>query len=309
MKFNETLEQHGLALTKGETTTLQVNAGLICDLACRHCHLDAGPTRREIMGSETMAAVIDCARRFRFATIDLTGGAPELVPGIETLVEGLAPLTPRLIVRSNLAALRSRPDNRLLELYRHIGAVIVASLPATNPGQTEAQRGSGAWETSIDMLTRLNELGYGTEGSGLELNLVANPAGAFLPAGQAQTERKFRQDLERRHGITFNTLFTFANVPLGRFLSWLERSGNLASYTQKLADSFNPCTLPGLMCRSQIAVDWDGFIYDCDFNLAAGLPLGGERRHVSDMHELPLPGTGIPLGDHCYACTAGSGFT
>lgn len=309
MAFNETLEQHGLALTKAETTTLQVNAGLICDLACRHCHLDAGPTRREIMGKETMAAVIDCARRFRFATIDMTGGAPELVPGIETLVEGLAPLTPRFIVRSNLAALRSRPGNRLLELYHHVGAVIVASLPATNPGQTEAQRGSGAWETSIDMLKRLNQLGYGTEGSGLELNLVANPAGAFLPAGQVQTERKFRQDLERRHGITFNTLFTFANVPLGRFLSWLERSGNLPSYTQKLADSFNPCTLPGLMCRSQIAVDWDGFIYDCDFNLAAGLPLGGERRHISELRELPLPGTGIPLGDHCYACTAGSGFT
>lgn len=309
MNFKETLEQHGLDLTKGESTTLQVNAGLICDLACRHCHLEAGPNRREVMTRETMAAVIDCARRFRFAAIDLTGGAPELVPGIELLVEGLAPLAPRFVVRSNLVALSSRAGDRLLELYRAAGAVIVASLPAVNAGQTEAQRGAGVWETSIAMLARLNGLGYGREGSGLELNLVANPAGAFLPAPQAQTERKFRQDLERRHGITFNSLFTFANVPLGRFLSWLERSGNLGAYTEKLAGSFNPCTLPGLMCRSQIAVDWDGIIYDCDFNIASGLPCGGERRHVSDMRELPLPGTAIPLGDHCFACTAGSGFT
>jgi radical SAM/Cys-rich protein len=307
--FKETLEQHRLELTKGDITTLQVNAGRLCNLACRHCHLEAGPTRREVMTRETMTAVIDSARRFRFAAIDLTGGAPELVPGIEMLVSGLSPLTDRLIVRSNLAALSSLPDLRLLELYRAAGAVIVASLPATNAGQTEAQRGAGVWETSIAMLRRLNALGYGREGSGLELDLVANPAGAFLPAAQAQTERKFRQDLERRHGITFNSLFTFANVPLGRFLSWLERSGNLAAYTKKLAESFNPCTLPALMCRSQLAVDWDGFIYDCDFNIASGLPLGGERRHVSELRQLPPPGTAIPLGDHCFACTAGTGFT
>lgn len=309
MTFEETLKQHGIVLTKGETTTLQVNAGLRCDLACRHCHLEAGPTRGEVMSRETMAAVIDCARRFRFATIDLTGGAPELVPGIEYLVGELARLTPRFIVRTNLVALQDRPDNSLLELYRFAGATIVASLPATNAGQTVAQRGSGVWEKSIETLARLNAVGYGREGTGLELDLVANPTGAFLPAGQPQAERKFRQDLERRHGITFNNLFTFANVPLGRFLSWLESSGNLAGYREKLANSFNPCTVPGLMCRSLISVDWDGFVYDCDFNLAAGLPHDGERRHISQLVELPAPGTPIPLGDHCYACTAGSGFT
>ena len=309
MTFEETLKQHGIVLTKGETTTLQVNTGLRCDLACRHCHLEAGPTRGEVMGRETMAAVIDCAHRFRFTAIDLTGGAPELVPGIEYLVGELARLTPRFIVRTNLVALHDRPDNSLLELYRSVGATIAASLPATNAGQTAAQRGRGVWEKSIEMLTRLNAVGYGREGTGLELDLVANPTGAFLPAGQPQAERKFRQDLARRHGITFNNLFTFANVPLGRFLSWLESSGNLAGYREKLADSFNPCTVPGLMCRSLISVDRDGFVYDCDFNLAAGLPHDGERRHISQLVELPAPGTPIPLGDHCYACTAGSGFT
>jgi radical SAM/Cys-rich protein len=309
MTFEETLKQQGIVLTKGETTTLQVNAGRRCDLACRHCHLEAGPTRGEVMSRETMAVVIDCAQRFRFAAIDLTGGAPELVPGIEYLVGELARFTPRFIVRTNLVALHDRPGNSLMELYRNAGAVIAASLPATNAGQTEAQRGSGAWKKSIETLNQLNTVGYGREGSGLELNLVANPTGAFLPAGQVQAERKFRLDLERRHGITFNNLFTFANVPLGRFLTWLESSGNLAGYREKLANSFNPCTVPGLMCRSLISVDWDGFVYDCDFNLAAGLPHSGERRHISQLVELPVPGIPIPLGDHCYACTAGSGFT
>jgi radical SAM/Cys-rich protein len=159
------------------------------------------------------------------------------------------------------------------------------------------------------MLRRLNELGYGIAGSGLELDLVANPTGAFLPAGQAQTERRFHQDLQRRYNIAFNNLFTFANVPLGRFRVWLEQSGNLDDYLRKLSDSFNPCTLPGLMCRSQISVDWNGFLYDCDFNLAVDLHHDEHKRHITDLTELPLPGIPIPVGDHCYSCTAGSGFT
>jgi radical SAM/Cys-rich protein len=159
------------------------------------------------------------------------------------------------------------------------------------------------------MLRRLNELGYGIEGSGLELDLVANPTGAFLPAGQAQTERRFHQDLQRRYGITFNNLFTFANVPLGRFRTWLEQSGNLDEYLLKLSESFNPCTLPGLMCRSLISVDWNGFLYDCDFNLSLGLHHGQQQCHISFLTQLPSPGTLIPVGDHCFSCTAGSGFT
>jgi radical SAM/Cys-rich protein len=307
--FRQTLDRHGLELTRDETTTLQINVGLACDLACRHCHLEAGPHRTELMGAETVEAVIACAERFSFATIDITGGAPELLPQLPHLVESLAPLCPRLIVRTNLTTL-ARPESVALpELYRGQRVVIIASLPAVNASQSESQRGNGTWETSIAVLRRLNGIGYGVQGSGLELDLVANPTGAFLPAGQAQAERRFHQDLHRRYGIVFSNLYTFANVPLGRYRGWLERSGNLAGYLQKLAESFNPCTLPGLMCRSLISVDWDGFLYDCDFNLAAGLHHNGRKQHISDLISLPAPGAPIPVGDHCYSCTAGSGFT
>jgi len=307
--FQQTLDQHGLELTRGVTTTLQVNVGLACDLACRHCHLEAGPARTEQMSRETVEAVIACAERIRFATVDITGGAPELLPGLPRLVERLAPLTSRLIVRTNLTAL-ARPESATLPgLYRDQRVVIVASLPAVNASQAESQRGGGTWETSISVLRQLNGIGYGIEGSGLELDLVANPAGAFLPAGQVQTERRFRQDLLRRYGIEFSNLYTFANVPLGRFRSWLEQSGNLDGYLRKLSGSFNPCTLPALMCRSLISVDWNGFLYDCDFNLALGLHHGANRLHISELTRLPAPGTPIPVGDHCFSCTAGSGFT
>jgi len=307
--FEDTLLQHGLELTRDETTTLQINVGLACDLACRHCHLEAGPARTELMNGETVEAVIDCAERFNFASIDITGGAPELLPQLPHLMESLAPLTTRLIVRTNLTAL-ARPESAALpDLYRKQRVVIVASLPTVNASQSESQRGIGTWETSLAVLSRLNGIGYGMEGSGLELDLIANPTGAFLPAGQAQTERRFHQDLQRRYGIAFSNLYTFANVPLGRFRSWLEQSGNLDGYLQKLAGNFNPCTLPGLMCRSLVSVDWNGFLYDCDFNLAVGLHPGGQKQHISDLTTLPAPGTPIPVGDHCYSCTAGSGFT
>lgn len=307
--FEDTLQQRGLQLTRGETTTLQINVGLACDLACRHCHLEAGPDRPELMRAETVEAVIACAERIRFATIDITGGAPELLPQLPSLLERLAPLTSRLIVRTNLTAL-ARPESAALpDLYRKQRVIIVASLPAVNAAQTESQRGSGTWETSMAVLRRLNGIGYGVEGSGLELDLVANPTGAFLPAGQAQAERRFHQDLQRRYGISFSNLYTFANVPLGRFRDWLEQSGNLDGYLQKLANSFNPCTLPGLMCRTLISVDWNGFLYDCDFNLSVGLHHSGQKLHITRLSKLPAPGTPIPVGDHCFSCTAGSGFT
>jgi radical SAM/Cys-rich protein len=256
-----------------------------------------------------MAAVVACARRFPFAAVDLTGGAPELVPGLPLLIEQLAPLTPKLLLRSNLTALDAAGADALLALCRAHRVTLVASFPATNAAQAEAQRGEGVFARSVAMLQRLNACGYGVPGSGLELHLVANPAGAFLPAAQKATEARFRRDAERRWGIVFNHLFTFANAPLGRFRRWLETSGNYATYMQKLAQSFNPCTVEGLMCRTLLSVDWDGTLYDCDFNLAAGLPLGGTRRHVAELAELPATGTPIATGEHCYACTAGSGFT
>lgn len=307
--FREALARHGLQLKRDRTTALQVNVGLACDLSCRHCHLEAGPGRKEMMSRAVMDQVIDCARRFSFASIDVTGGAPELVPEIDHLVRALAPLTPRLVLRSNLVALNRGTGRELSELYRDLKVVLVASLPATNSAQTEAQRGSGVWEQSMASLKMLNGLGYGVEGSALELDLVSNPAGAFLPASQQQAEKKFRSDLMRRYGIGFNALYTFANVPLGRFLSFLERSGNLEDYQARLAAGFNPCTIEGLMCRTMLSVDWLGRLHDCDFNLAAGLSQGGESKLVSGLAELPEPGTPIAVGEHCYACTVGSGFT
>lgn len=309
MTFGEALEGHGLALTRGETVALQVNTGFRCNLACRHCHLEAGPERGEVMGPETMDAVVEAARRLRFGVIDVTGGSIEMVPGIERLVEGLSGLSARLIVRTNLSALHDMPDDRLLDLYRRAGAVVTASLPSLNAGQTDAQRGAGSWMKSIEMMRRLNSAGFGVPGSGLELDLAVNPAGAFLPQGQPETERRFRAELDRRHGITFDRLFAFANVPLGRYRDWLDRSGNAAGYRALLASRFNPCTVAGLMCRSQLSVDWRGMLYDCDFNLAAGLPHAGRARHIRELSELPPAGTPIPVGDHCFACTAGAGFT
>jgi len=305
--FRQTLAHHGIELTRGQTTTLQVNVGLICNQACHHCHLEAGPDRLEVMDARTMAAVVACADRFRFQVIDITGGAPELNPNLGELIERLSPLVPRLMLRSNLTALAEGNRDFLMDLCRDNGVVIVASLPSLNEAQAESQRGRGVFRKSIATLRRLNAMGYGR--SHLELDLVVNPTGAFLPPSQEQTARRFRQVLERKWGIAFNHLFAFANVPLGRFRHWLERSGNLETYMGRLAAGFNPCAVPGLMCRTMISVSWDGFLFDCDFNLARGLPLGGRRIHISELAKLPAPGTSIAVSDHCYTCTAGAGFT
>lgn len=307
--FSLTLAQHGLSLHRGLTRTLQVNVGLLCNQACRHCHLEAGPSRTEAMDLPTMRDVVAFARRGGFDTVDITGGAPELVPGIEFLVETLAPLVSRCLFRCNLTALADRGDPELVDLWTSHRVAVVASLPSVNEAQTDAQRGAGVLGKSLSALRLLNEAGYGREGTGLELDLVANPAGAFLPASQRETEARFRRELERRWGIAFTSLFVFANAPLGRFRVWLAQSGNLESYLRTLAERFNPCAVPGLMCRSQVSVGWDGCLYDCDFHLAAGLPLGGRRSHVSEWKAAPAPGTAISTADHCYSCTAGAGFT
>lgn len=305
--FASALARSGVELRRGLTTTLQVNVGFLCNQSCRHCHLNAGPTRTEVMSRETMGEVESFARHGGFSVIDLTGGAPELVPGIEGFLERLAPLAPRLLFRANLTALAGRPD--LIDLLARLRVVVVASFPSLNASQTDTQRGAGVFEISVGTLLKLNAAGYGREGSGLELDLVSNPAGAFLPPGQVPTEARFHRELARTRGVTFNHLYTFANMPLGRFRAWLASSGNLEEYLRRLADGFNPCTVQGLMCRNLVSVSWDGVLYDCDFNLARGIPLGGFRRHVSAAEGVPAVGTAIATGDHCYACTAGSGFT
>lgn len=306
--FTVALERSGLSLVRGEITTLQVNTGYLCDLRCRHCHLEAGPGREEIMSRETMAAVVSFARRFRFQVIDITGGAPELVPDLPLLVEGLAALTPRLMLRTNLSPLTGGARKSLLALCVARRVVLVVSFPSTNPSLADAQRGAGVTAAGIAALKGLNAAGYGVEGSGLELNLVVNPVGASLPVPQESVEREFREDLGRR-GIAFSHLHTFANVPLGRFRTWLLRTGNYGEYMNTLTGSFNPTAVDGLMCRTLLSVSWDGFLYDCDFNLAAGRPAGGGKVHVADVHDLPAPGAPIATGEYCYACAAGSGFT
>jgi radical SAM/Cys-rich protein len=307
--FHTVLAGHGLDLTRESVQTLQINVGLLCNQFCQHCHLDAGPERREMMSRDTVDEVIRFAQRFRFAVIDVTGGAPELNPHLPHLISELAPLTPRLMLRSNLTALtEGRRESLLIDLVRH-RAVIVASFPSTNEAQLEAQRGAGIFQRSLATLRRLNTLGYGQPESGLELNLVANPAGAFLASPQVQTEKRFRETLEKRWGITFNHLFTFTNVPLGRYRQWLERTGNLESYLQKLLAAFNPCAVQGLMCRTLLSVSWDGCLFDCDFNLARGLFMGGRKQHITELVELPASGLPIAVSDHCFACTAGAGFT
>jgi radical SAM/Cys-rich protein len=307
--FRRTLLKHGLRLERGQTNTLQINVGLLCNQVCKHCHLEAGPKRTELMDEKTYDDVFGFAQRVSFDIIDITGGAPELHPRLFTMIERLAPLTPRLMVRSNLSAMEENEPDQFIDLFRAHKAVVVASLPSLNPGQLESQRGKGIFQKSINALKRLNAAGYGKEGTGQELDLVSNPPGAFLPPGQAQAEERFRILLKNKWDIVFNNLFTFANVPLGRFRQWLQTSGNLQSYLERLASSFNPCVVEGLMCRTLLSVAWDGYVYDCDFNLAKGLPMAGRKIHISEIQGPPEPGAPIAVADHCYTCTAGSGFT
>jgi radical SAM/Cys-rich protein len=307
--FPVTLSKHGLELKRGTTTTLQINLGLRCNQACRHCHLEAGPDRNEMMSWKTFEEVAGYARRNSFEVIDITGGAPELHPRIIEMVARLAPLARKTLFRCNLTVLAEEKRDELIEICQAHRVGIIASFPSLDAAQTEAQRGPGVFPKSLSSLKLLNDWGYGRPGSELELNLVSNPAGAFLPVPQAQAERRFHSALDERWGIRFHHLYTFSNVPLGRFRRWLIESGNYGKYMQKMASSFNPRTIGGLMCRSLVSVDWKGVLFDCDFNLAAGLYLGGRKRHISEMTGPPEPGEVIATSDHCYACTAGSGFS
>jgi radical SAM/Cys-rich protein len=307
--FRNTLAKQALKLERGKTATLQINVGLLCNQSCRHCHLGAGPGRREIMSAVTAKEVIAYAERSRFEVIDITGGAPELNPNIGTLIQRLSSLAPRLMIRSNLSALAEEKRGEWTRLLKDHRVVIVASFPSYDEAQTDSQRGRGVFQVSIDALRKLNAMGYGQGGTGLELDLVSNPTGAFLPTPQGPMEQRFREVLKKKWGIVFNHLYSFANAPLGRFRQWLLQSGNLESYLQRLASRFNPCAVQGLMCRTLVSVSWDGYLYDCDFNLARDLPAGGRRTHVSHMEGPPEPGSPIAVGDHCYTCTAGAGFT
>jgi radical SAM/Cys-rich protein len=308
--FSISLAKRGIELVRDDTTTLQVNVGLLCNQSCRHCHLEAGPDRiDQMMSRQTMKEVSEYARRGGFHTVDITGGAPEMHPLLPVFVQEVAAIAPRVILRSNLTALGDEERRHLIQICREHRVAIIASFPSLNSGQTESLRGKGIFERSIQTLRLLNESGYGLIDTGLELDLVSNPSGAFLPSSQGQAERKFQEVLSTQYGISFNHLYLLANVPLGRFRKWLIASENFDRYMEKLVGSFNACAITGLMCRSLVSVSWDGTLYDCDFNLASGVPLGGRKIHVSSMKAPPATGSPIATSDYCYTCTAGSGFT
>ncbi len=306
--FSHTLKEHSLQLKRGATSTLQINVGLLCNLVCKHCHLDCGPSRREVMDRKTMDDVIAFAARNSFELADITGGAPEMVDDLVYLIDNLRPLVDRMILRSNLTLLLDDQYRHILDSLIKNKVAIVASFPSINQGQTNSQRGDGVWQKSIESLQNLNELGYGIPDSELELILVSNPTGAFMPTDQCIAEKKFKTDLAQKWNIKFTHLFTFANVPLGRFKKWLISSGNYDKYMEKLSGNFNGSTVTDLMCRTLISVSWNGYLYDCDFNQAADLPYGVSPTHVNQVDKLPEDTT-IVTENHCYGCTAGAGFT
>ena len=289
--------------------TLQVNVGKKCNQACGHCHVDAGPHRTEEMTRETAETVIDILRRHpQIGTLDITGGAPELNPSFRFLVMEARALGRRVIDRCNLTVLSVPGQETLTDFLAENGVEVTASLPYYLADRTDAQRGQGVFGQSLDGLHQLNDLGYGKPDSGLLLNLVYNPTGAFLPPPQADIENEYRRELAKRHGIVFNHLYTITNMPIARFRHFLERTGNYERYTQKLAAAFNPAAAESVMCRSLISVSYDGLLYDCDFNQMLEMPLEtGRPRRIQDFDYEQLSARRITSGDHCLGCTAGSG--
>ena len=313
-------------LRTSAATTLQINVGRRCNQACRHCHVDAGPDRREVMPDEVIEACFALLEATGIETVDVTGGAPELHPRFRDIVRRAAALGRRVIDRCNLTILTLPAYGGLPEFLAAHGAAVVASLPSYSGSMTDRQRGGGVFDRSVRALRRLNAVGYGAPDSGLELDLVTNPVGAFLPGNQAALERDWKRELQRRHGIRFNRLLTITNMPISRYLDWLERSGNLEGYLERLVQAFNPAAVDGLMCRRTLSVGWDGRLHDCDFNQMLDLTVepsapqtvmalaadvvaaasaegsGSEAPALAGLH-----GRRIVTGPHCFGCTAGAG--
>ena len=287
--------------------TLQVNVGKLCNQACKHCHVDASPIRTEIMRREVVEDCLNVLRKFKIPTLDITGGAPEMIPDFRYFVTEAVKTGAKVIVRHNLTVMFEEGQTDLPEFYAANRVEIVSSLPYFLQAQTDAQRGTGVFDKSIEALKRLNAVGYGVDGN-LILNLVYNPVGAFLPPSQETIEADFRRELKNRYDVLFDRLFTITNMPIARYLDWLRRSGNETAYMQKLVNAFNPATIAGLMCREIISVDWTGKLFDCDFNqmlelgIEAGLP-----QNVAGFDLEKLSKRRISTADHCFGCTAGSG--
>jgi radical SAM/Cys-rich protein len=308
--FQQKLEGSGLYPLKSTGIQIfQVNVGKMCNQVCRHCHVDAGPDRKEIMTAETMQQCLDSLRKHpELKTIDLTGGAPEMNPHFRWFVEEIKKLGRHVMVRCNLTIiLANKKYHDLPQFFKQHGVEVISSLPFYTQDRTDRQRGDGVFEHSIEALQMLNAVGYGKEGTGLTLNLVYNPAGAFMPPPQAALEKEYKQALLQRYGIVFNTLFAITNLPISRYLDYLLQSGNYEKYMEKLANAYNPAAAANVMCRNTVSIGWDGFLYDCDFNQMLSLKVASAAKHISNFDLAELNNRDIVVGQHCYGCTAGSG--
>lgn len=307
-EFPEALEAAGLwPLSASEVSCLQINVGKLCNQTCKHCHVDAGPDRREVMTRETMEACLRALRESGIRRVDITGGAPELNPHFRWLVEACRELGCHVMDRCNLTVLETPSHRDLPEFFAEHRVEVVASLPHYARLSTDRQRGDGVYDKSLRVMQRLNALGYGDGVSGLRLVLVTNPVGAFLPGEQASLEREWKRELEGRHGIRFDSLYTITNMPVSRYLDWLVDSENLEEYLQELVRSFNPAAARGVMCRDTISVGWDGALYDCDFNQMLEMPVEGAPDHIRDFAHEALARRAVRVDRHCFGCTAGAG--
>lgn len=305
--FSSRLRREGIDLRRKALETLQINVGRLCNQACHHCHVDAGPGRTEVMTRETMERILAFLKASSIPAVDITGGAPEVNPDFRYLVRRAREMGRRVMVRCNLTVLFERGQGDLPAFYRDQEVELICSLPCYLRENVDGQRGKGVFVKSIEALRRLNRVGYGRPETGLLLHLVYNPVGAVLPGPQAELEADYRQALGERYGIVFNRLITIANMPINRFSDYLRRRGEYADYMATLRASFNPDTLERLMCRSLVSVDWEGNLYDCDFNQMLGMDLGGSPRKVWEVDPEALMDRRIRVGEHCYGCTAGAG--
>lgn len=287
----------------------QMNVGKMCNQVCKHCHVDAGPDRKEIMTKETFEQCLTALKNSDIKTIDLTGGAPEMNPHFRWFVTEAHKLGKHVIVRCNLTIILANPSyNDLPEFFKAHNVEVVSSLPHFSARRTDAQRGEGVFEKSIKALHMLNNVGYGKEGSDLKLNLVYNPSGAFLPGDQMGLEKEFKAKLKNTYDIDFHELYAITNIPVSRFLDYLIVSNNYEEYMTTLVNAYNPDAAAGVMCRNTVSIGWDGYLYDCDFNQMLELKLGGNTpKHISEFDEQKILKRDIIINQHCFGCTAGSG--
>jgi radical SAM/Cys-rich protein len=295
-------------LTSRGIDIFQINVGYRCNLQCRHCHVEAGPTRKELMSKAVMEACLQVLREHPIPTIDITGGTPETHPYLPWFLQECATLKRRLQVRTNGIILLEDEYASFLDLYARIRAEVVISFPHVDLKMTSRQRGEGVYPKLIEVIRKLNGQGYGQTGSGLILNLVHNPSGAYLPARQSDLENTYRQVLKEKFGIVFNSLFCITNMPIGRYLTYLQKTDNYDDYMTTLGNAFNPSTLESVMCKTTLSVSWDGKLYDCDFNQMLGMTVNhGAPDTIADFDLAQLANRRIVTGNHCYGCTAGAG--